>query len=235
MGQVYRKRRILSVTIIAAAIIVAGFLQEASLPPVRAPEKAPLPTLSGYQADAATELEQLAVKGRSPKTGYARDQFGSGWRENGPCDTRNDILARDLKNTNIRGCKVHSGTLDDPYTAKIISFQRGAETSDDVQIDHIVALSDAWQKGAQSLSFETREDFANDPLELLAVDGKANQQKSDGDAATWLPANKDYRCRYVARQIAVKKKYSLWVTSAEKMAMKNVLSKCPGQLLPIMQ
>lgn len=216
------------------AIIVAGFLQETSLPPVRAPEKTPLPTFSSDQTSAATELEQLTVKGRSPKTGYARDQFGSGWRENGACDTRNDILARDLTNTDIRDCKVYSGVLDDPYTAKIISFQRGAETSDDVQIDHIVALSDAWQKGAQGLSFETREDFANDPLELLAVDGTANQQKSDGDAATWLPPNKDYRCRYVARQIAVKKKYSLWVTSAEKTAMKNVLDKCPDQLLPIL-
>jgi len=129
-------------------------------------------------------------------------------------------------------CQVTSGRLDDPYTAKTIAFTRGASTSADVQIDHVVALSDAWQKGAQQLSAERREELANDPLELLAVDGPANQQKSDGDAATWLPANKPFRCQYVARQIAVKKKYGLWVTQAEKDTMLRVLSVCPGQLLP---
>ncbi len=198
------------------------------------PQKAETASSSSeVQGSAAAELELLAVKGRAPKTNYERSQFGSGWRENGGCSTRDLILARDLSQAVIDGCKVQSGTLDDPYTAKTIFFQRGPETSDDVQIDHVVALSDAWQKGAQQLSAEIREDFANDPLELLAVDGPANQKKGDGDAATWLPGNKDYRCRYVSRQIAVKKKYNLWVTSAEKDAIKNVLGKCPGQLLPI--
>jgi hypothetical protein len=102
-----------------------------------------------------------------------------------------------------------------------------------VQIDHVVAVSDAWQKGAQALDVSTRAQFYNDPLNLLAVDGPSNQKKSDADAATWLPPNKSYRCRYVARQIAVKAKYSLWVTQAEHDAMKNVLSTCPGQTLPI--
>lgn len=131
------------------------------------------------------------------------------------------------------GCWVMRGKLLDPYTSKEINFQRGAQTSGLVQIDHVVALSDAWQKGAQQLSYETRNRFANDPLNLLAVDGKANQDKSDGDAATWLPPNKSYRCRYVARQIAVKAKYHIWVTSAEKDAMKRQLQKCPAQVLPV--
>ena len=101
-----------------------------------------------------------------------------------------------------------------------------------MQIDHVVALSDAWQKGAQQLSMAMREQLANDPLELLAVDGPANQAKGDGDAATWLPPNKPYRCAYVARQIAVKQKYHLWVTSAERDAMQKILSGCAGQALP---
>ena len=129
-------------------------------------------------------------------------------------------------------CQVTRGVLNDPYTGKVITFVRGGSTSANVQIDHVVALGDAWQKGAQQLSSKEREQLANDPLELLAVDGPANQQKSDGDAATWLPSNKPFRCQYVARQIAVKQKYKLWVTSAEKDAMNRVLAACPDQGLP---
>jgi len=182
---------------------------------------------------AADTLELLAVKGRAPKTGYARTEFGDGWKKLDGCDMRNIILHRDLTDTTVNDkCQVTSGNLSDPYTGRVIRFQRGTTSSDDVQIDHVVALSDAWQKGAQQLSEREREQLANDPLELLAVDGPANQQKSDGDAATWLPANKAFRCQYVARQIAVKKNYRLWVTSAEKDAMKRVLATCPRQALP---
>jgi hypothetical protein len=101
-----------------------------------------------------------------------------------------------------------------------------------VQIDHVVALSDAWQKGAQQLTRAQRIQLANDPLELLAVDGPANQQKADGDAATWLPSNKAFRCQYVARQVAVKQKYTLWVTDAEKQAVADILKDCPNEPLP---
>ena len=96
----------------------------------------------------------------------------------------------------------------------------------------MVALSDAWQKGAQKLSQTKRTELANDPYNLLAVQGKANQKKSDGDAATWLPSNKSFRCEYVARQIGVKHKYSLWITQAEKEAISKVLSSCPTQTVP---
>lgn len=186
---------------------------------------------SGEAADA---LETLAVKGRAPKTNYSRDQFGDGWRESGGCDMRNVILNRDFSDAVVNDkCQVTKGLLHDPYTGKDITFSRGPDTSDDVQIDHVVALSDAWQKGAQQLAIIERENLANDPLELLAVDGPINQQKSDGDAATWLPPNKPFRCQYVARQIAVKQKYRLWVTAAEKDAIKRVLATCPGQKLPV--
>jgi Protein of unknown function (DUF1524) len=90
----------------------------------------------------------------------------------------------------------------------------------------VVALSDAWQKGAQRLDEPTRRDFANDPRNLLAVDGPTNQQKSDGDAATWLPPVKSYRCTYVSKQVEVKAAYRLWVTQAEKDAIARVLSSC---------
>lgn len=189
-------------------------------------------TNSSPETTAVSALNELAVKGRASKTGYSRTQFGDGWTNTGGCDTRNMILARDLKNvvTNDE-CQVESGILNDPYTGETIRFERGPSSSD-VQIDHVVALNDAWQKGAQQLSYEKRVELANDPLELLAVEGSANQQKSDSDAATWLPPNKAFRCQYVARQIAVKKKYGLWVTIAEKDAISRVLASCPGQSLP---
>jgi hypothetical protein len=127
-------------------------------------------------------------------------------------------------------CRIQSGVLHDPYTAETIMYVRGGVS--EVDIDHVVALGDAWQKGAQQLSQARREVFANDPLELLAVSSTANRVKGDGDAATWLPSNKSFRCDYVARQIAVKQKYGLWVTQAEHDAMARVLSTCPGQKLP---
>jgi hypothetical protein len=192
------------------------------------------PAFASGSAEAA--LASLEVKGRAPKTGYSRDAFGPSWADvdrNG-CDTRNDILARDLVDVVYRdgGCVVASGLLYDPYTGSLISFTRGQSTSSAVQIDHVVALSDAWQKGAQGWDAGTRAAFANDPLNLLAVDGPANGQKGDGDAATWLPANRAFRCEYVARQVAVKAKYGLWVTAAERDAAAGVLADCPGEPLP---
>lgn len=186
---------------------------------------------------ATAVLAELPVKGRAPKTGYSRDQFGQAWADvdrNG-CDTRNDILRRDLVNKSYKAgtgdCKVLSGDLPDPYTGRNIRFKRGPNSSA-VQIDHVVALSNAWQTGAQKIGSDQRLAFANDPLNLLAVDGPTNEAKGDGDAATWLPPNKRFRCSYVARQVAVKKRYHLWVTSAEHDAIAGILDSCPGQKLP---
>lgn len=189
---------------------------------------------SGSGEIARDALAALPTKGRAPKTGYKRSQFGDGWVKAGGCDTRNVILRRDLTNAVLGddNCKVQAGALSDPYTGQRIAFKRGANSSGAVQIDHVVALSNAWQTGAQQLSSEQRISLANDPLELLAVDGPANQQKGDGDAATWLPSNKPFRCQYIARQIAVKKKYSLWVTPPERTAMERILASCPEQRLP---
>lgn len=207
----------------SALVSLALVLIATPLEPVQAASK-PL---------ASTALNSLSVKGRAPKTGYERSQFGEGWGEISGCETRNVILMRDLKKITYRdSCTVATGVLFDPYTGKTINFVRGVKTSSAVQIDHVVALSDAWQKGAQKLSYTVRVSFSNDPLNLLAVDGPTNSRKSDSDAASWLPPRKSYRCAYVARQIAVKRKYKIWVTSAEKVAMQGVLRTCPTQRIP---
>ncbi len=184
---------------------------------------------------AAAAAAELTVKGKAPKTGYEREKFSDGWGNaaNG-CDLRNVILKRDLRAIKTRAddpCIVEQGQLVDPYTATTISFRRGISTSSKVQIDHVVAVSDAWQKGAQSWSYEKRNRFYNDPLNLLAVSGSANAQKGDSDAASWLPSNKTFRCEYIARQVSVKRKYQVWVTTAEKAAMLRVLKSCPSQPL----
>lgn len=177
-------------------------------------------------AAARTQLDTLAVKGRAPKTGYDREQFGDGWADaNGDgCTTREDVLARDLTGVELDGCRVLAGRLRDPYGGAEIAFSR--DRAEDVQIDHVVALADAWQKGAQQWTPAQRAAFANDPLNLLAVDGGLNQAKGAGDAATWLPPARSYRCPYVIRQVAVKAKWGLWVTAAERDALARELGRC---------
>ncbi|MGB3675928.1 MAG: HNH endonuclease family protein [Candidatus Nanopelagicales bacterium] len=197
----------------------------------------PGPEAQSGSAAALALLDTLEIKGRAPKTGYSRDKFGQAWSDDvsvemghDGCDTRNNVLQRDLTNIVVkpgtRNCVIVSGTLNDPYSGKVIRFTRGENTSSAIQIDHIVALSNAWQTGAQQLDEQARRNFANDPRNLLAVDGPANQQKSDGDAATWLPANKAYRCTYVSKQVDVKAAYHLWVTPPEKDAIVRILQAC---------
>ena len=196
------------------------------------------PFAAATEVTASSALATLAVKGRAPKTGYTRAQFGQAWADvdrNG-CDTRNDMLKRDLTKieykVKTRDCVVLTGVLVDRYSGETINFIRGNVTSMEVQIDHVVALSNAWQTGAFKLTLIQRTALANDPMNLFAVKGRLNLQKSDGDAATWLPPLKSFRCAYVAQQIAVKAKYSLWVTTPEKEAMTRILTSCPKQLLP---
>lgn len=231
-----RRRRMILVAVILIGTLGWIVVKEWPNLPLMLPDSQPQQSgsNSGSGEIARDALAALPTKGRAPKTGYKRSQFGDGWAKAGGCDTRNVILRRDLTNAVLvdDNCKVQAGALSDPYTGQRIAFKRGANSSGAVQIDHVVALSNAWQTGAQQLSSEQRISLANDPLELLAVDGPANQQKGDGDAATWLPSNKPFRCQYIARQIAVKKKYSLWVTPPERTAMERILASCPEQRLP---
>ena len=221
--------------VVPVAISGSGSASSATAPSSSAAEAARAPYVDVKTALA--RLTTLPVKGRAPMTGYDRAAFGPAWSDatdaewghNG-CDTRNDILRRDLQSVTLEpgthGCVVLTGTLQDPYGNTTIHFVRGVGTSNAIQIDHVVALADAWQKGAQGWDAEKRKEFANDPRELLAVSGSLNESKRDGDAATWLPPNKAYRCAYVAQQVAVKKAYGLWVTQAEHDAITHVLDVC---------
>ena len=196
-------------------------------------EDASVAILDSSTTDQTTAFALLAtvpVKGPAPMTGYVRTaMFGAAWldEDRNGCDTRNDMLSRDLTAIVKSGsCRVLSGRLVSPYTGGVIDFVRGNRTSTAVQIDHVVSLGDAWRTGAQQLTGAQRVALANDPINLFAVDARSNAQKRDGDTATWLPASKPFRCTYVSHQVSVKATYGLWVTQAEHDAMARVLSDC---------
>ena len=243
-----RKRRrsigdTIGVLLIVAALVWAfapgvgwdllGLRSRLGWPPMRSGE-----ALSSLpDTEVARQLRELTVRSADEATAvpdYHRQAFGQRWADtdhNG-CDTRNDILARDLARPTFkpgtRDCVVLTGTLAEPYTGATIEFQRGDKTSALVQIDHVVALADAWRSGAWKWDAQRRQAFANDPDNLLAVDGAANEDKSASSADQWLPPNVAFRCDYVKRQIAIKYAYGLSVTQAEQDAMAAQLTACPG-------
>lgn len=184
-------------------------------------------------ADAARSV--LATLPVRPKTEWDGPfdrigSFGEGWTDpdgNG-CDARNDALHSAMDNVRVNRdrCRVESGELADPYSGQRVTFRKGPDTSDRVQIDHVVALYNAWRTGAQDLSARERIALSNDPLNLQPTLDWVNDAKASSDASQWLPPNEAYRCTYVERQIAVKSKYHLWVTEGEHRAMLDVLATC---------
>lgn len=249
-----RLRTGITSVLVLLAIVVAGYATLTAEPSMTGPSRASSPTAASpaiseratvsaspaptapttTQAAAAARardlLAALPVKGPAPATGYDRTgDFGSAWLDvdrNG-CDTRDDVLARDLTDVVRSGpCRVLSGALVSPYTGATIDFVRGNTTSTAVQIDHVVALENVWRTGGQQLSQDERQALANDPENLFAVDQHSNAQKRSGDAATWLPANTAFRCTYVEHQVAIKTTYRLWVVPAERDAIERVLARC---------
>ena len=236
-----RRLIVLAVAALVAWAGLTGGAGDESRPPLPPAVSAGTGSGTGVVSDAVlalagAQLDGLAVKGRAPKTGYARSQFGPRWSDDvdveygrDGCNTQANILRRDLTAVTIkprtRGCVVLSGRLLDPYTGQTITYRRG-QSPTLVNVDHVVALGDSWQKGAQQLSPDRRRDLANDPVNLLAVSASTNAAKRDSDAASWLPPNRSFRCGYAARQIQVKAKYHLWVTPAEKTALSRILTSC---------
>lgn len=228
--------------VLAGAVVVPAATQETAPAPaavsiqsVSSSSKAVKPGAKLTGMRATTMLGKLTVKGKAPKTGYNRTKwFGAAWSydfNHNHCQTRQDILSRDMSKVRKKGkCTVRTGTLADPYDGKLDTWRTGKNT---VDIDHVVALGNAWISGAQywtgTRGQTLRKSIANDPLNLVAADASLNRSKGEKNAAEWLPKNKRFRCQYVATQISVKYKYRLAVTSSEKAAMKRVLSGCKTQ------
>jgi hypothetical protein len=203
-------------------------------PPSSTEEPEPTAVVDPQATTVLAAVDELAVRGRAPRTGYSRELFGAGWLDldDDGCDTREEILRRDLTRVVFRpddpGCTVETGLLRDPFSGNDIWYVKGSTARPGVDIDHVVALSDAWQKGAGRWDGGKRIAFANDPLNLLAVSSDLNQAKGDGDAATWLPPDRSFWCDYAARQVSVKYAYEVWVTKAEQDALLRILQPCPA-------
>jgi hypothetical protein len=225
----------LFVAIVAIGVAVVVWVHFRSWPMTAEPSAAPSAQGTAGYHHAREALRRLPVQDWDRRRDFARYQFGEAWSDdvdaelghNG-CNTRDDILRRDLADLVVRPgtCFAQSGMLRDPYGGETIVFVRGPQTSDAVQIDHVVSLADAWYKGARDWDGRRRRDFANDPRNLLAVGAKGNFDKAFRDAASWLPPNQGYRCEFVARQVEVKAAYGLWVSAKEKRAMAEVLDRC---------
>lgn len=182
----------------------------------------------------------MLIPARIRSHDYRRAAFGEAWDDDNDapgghngCDTRNDILNRDLVDkvfVAIKRCPdaVASGTLHDPYTNATIAFVRGNQVGASVQIDHIVPLALAWDLGAQNWTDEMRVRFANDPANLLAVQGQANQDKSDGEPAVWMPPNHAFWCQYSVQFIAVLRGYALPVDESSAQTLRDAAATCPA-------
>jgi Protein of unknown function (DUF1524) len=234
----WRVLALLSLGVIVAIVVVLAHRRAEGDSAGSSPSPTPtVPVADGTPAydRARSMLATLQVKGWDRGQDFTRHRFGEPWSDdvnvefghNG-CNARDDVLRRDLKNLVVRAgtCYAQSGVLHDPYTGQTIDFTRGPQTSDAVQIDHVVSLSDAWYKGARGWDDQRRRDFANDPRNLVAVGAQVNFDKAFRDAAAWLPPNLAYRCEFVSRQIEVKTVYGLWVSAREKQAMTDVLRGC---------
>lgn len=238
----WRGRALAAVLAVLVVLVVGGMLwwqhrsvnEQAGPSPTWRAGEPPVAPSPRYQR-ARQQLDDLPVRGWDRTSDFRRSEFGQAWSDevdvefghNG-CNTRDDILRRDLKNLVVRPftCFAQSGTLVDPYTGTVIDFVRGPQTSNGIEIDHVVSLADAWYKGARAWDPQRRLDFANDPRNLLAVSPKANFDKAFRDAAGWLPPNQGFRCDFVSRQIEVKTAYGLWLSAKEKKAMTDVLAGC---------
>ncbi len=218
------------------AIVVAAQVTSATQGPSHFIAQADIPTVAPG-VDVLAGVGEIPARVRSRD--YHRDAFGESWTDdttapgghNG-CDTRNDILDRDLRDKTyvaIKRCPtaVATGTLLDPYTSALVPFTRGAQIGAAVQIDHIVPLALAWDLGARAWSEEMRTRFANDPANLLAVEGQANQDKGDKEPALWMPPNAAFHCQYAMQYIAVLRGYSLPVDAASVPVLRAATDTCP--------
>ena len=214
--------------LVPAALALSGCAPGAGAAPLQ-PTSAPAEHAAPGSALAV--LESIPVKGRAPKTGYSRAQFGPAWKDidhNG-CDQRNDLLRAQLQQVQLKpgthGCVVLSGVYSDPYTGQNITFIRGGAS--ELDVDHLVPLRLAWVQGAQNWDQDTRERFASDMANLALSAASANRSKGDSDLASWLPPNRGFWCTYTSRIVTVKAAYNLSMTQAEHDTARRILTNCP--------
>ena len=231
-----RTRLLWLAVVVALAVLVAYQVVGSSGQRAQFVAQADIPTVApGVDVLAGIAEVPVRIRGHD----YRRAALGDTWTDDNPapgghngCDTRNDILERDLVDktyVSIKRCPnaVATGTLHDPYTDATVAFVRGAQVGAVVQIDHIVPLALAWDLGARNWPDEMRVRFANDPANLIAVDGPANQDKGDKEPAIWMPPNAAFRCQYSMQFIAVLRGYGLPVDAPSVPVLRDAAASCP--------
>ncbi|BCO37008.1 HNH endonuclease [Mycobacterium heckeshornense] len=232
------KKALLWLSAVAALAVVVAY-QVASSAGDRAKEFAARADIPTVQPGSDVLAGVTVVPARIHRYDYRRAAFGDAWDDDNDapgghngCDTRDDILNRDLVDktyVSIKRCPeaVATGTLHDPYTNATINFQRGARVGQSVQIDHIVPLALAWDMGAYAWPYPQRLRFANDPANLLAVSGQANEDKADSQPALWMPPNTAFWCQYAVQYIAVLRGYALPVDQPSADVLRRAAATCP--------
>ena len=172
--------------------------------------------------DAPALLDKLTVAKAGSMAGYSREKFPH-WKSTGAnCDVRDSVLKRDGTKVKMSGCNVVAGTWKSLYDGQVI------DSPTKIDIDHMVPLANAWRSGAAKWTTAQREDFANDldDPQLVAVSASSNRSKGDQDPSTWKPTETSAWCVYAKDWIAVKTRWQLTVTTAEKSALTDMLEKC---------
>lgn len=231
-----RKQTLWLAVAVVLAVVVAYQVSATSDSPSRFIAEADVPTVAPGE-DVLAGIAEIPARVRG--NDYRRDAFGDSWTDdttapgghNG-CDTRNDILDRDLIDKTyvaISRCPtaVATGKLFDPYTNAAVAFTRGNQTGASVQIDHLVPLALAWDLGARHWTDDMRVRFANDPANLLAVSGGANQDKGDKQPSLWMPPNAAFHCQYAVQYIEVLRGYRLPVDAPSAPVLREAARTCP--------
>jgi hypothetical protein len=231
-----RNRLLWLVLAVVLAVVVALQVTATSDHRTQFVAQADIPTVAPG-VDVLAGIPEVPVRIRSYD--YRRDAFGETWTDDNPapgghngCDTRNDILDRDLVDktyVSIKRCPkaVAMGTLYDPYTNATVAFTRGAQVGAAVQIDHIVPLAQAWDLGARNWTDDMRLRFANDPANLIAVEGQANQDKGDSEPAAWMPPNHAFWCQYAVQFANMLRGYGLPVDTPSAVVLRDAAATCP--------
>ena len=182
------------------------------------------PAASARDRSILSMLRALTVAAEQP-SGYDRELFPHWDYVRDDCDVRDLVLIAEARSgpTTGRTCPVGRGTWFSEFDGVTV------RDPSSLDVDHMVALAEAWASGARAWTTAQREAFANDlgySGSLIAVTASSNRSKGDQDPSEWLPPRTSYRCTYVSDWIAVKWRWRLSIDRTEHSALRVLANGC---------